>query len=49
MILKTGFEAVSEVLYSEYEAEGELIFEKIKNHRGTSFMIKKNPEVNICE
>ena len=38
---------MSEVLYSEYESGGEVIFERIKNHRGTSFMIKKNPEVNI--
>merc|ERR1711874_53594 len=44
---RLGFEAVSEVLYSEYEAEGERIFEKIKNHRGTSFMIKKNPEIHL--
>ena len=39
---------MSEVLYSEYQTDdGEFIFEKIKNHRGTTFMIKKNPEVNI--
>ena len=39
---------MSEVLYSEYQAEadGKKVFEKIKNHRGTTFMIKKNPEVS---
>ena len=37
---------MSEILYSEYQTDdGEFIFEKIKNHRGTTFMIKKNPEV----
>ena len=45
---RLGFQAVSEVLYSQYQAEtGELIFENIRSHRGTTFMIKHNIEVGI--
>jgi len=46
---RLGFEAVSEILYSQYEVEGEIIFESIKNHRGTTFMIKNNSEVQLTE
>ena len=42
---RLGFEAISEILYSQYEVDGEIIFESIKNHRGTTFMIKNNSEV----
>ena len=45
---RLGFEAVSEILYSEYEVDEEKIFENIKNHRGTAFMIKNNSEVIVC-
>ena len=44
---RLGFEAVSEILYSEYEVDEEKIFENIKNHRGTAFMIKNNSEVIV--
>ena len=42
---RLGFEAFSEILYSEYEVDGEKIFDPIKSHRGTTFMIKCNNEV----
>ena len=46
---RLGFEAFSEILYSEYEVDGEKIFEPIKSHRGTTFMIKCNNEVNLSK
>ena len=46
---RLDFKAVSEVLYSEYEVNGEKIFEPIKNHRGTTFMIKCNNEVKLVK
>ncbi|XP_023320089.1 dopamine N-acetyltransferase [Eurytemora carolleeae] len=44
---RLGFIVVAEFLYAEYEVDGELIFEKIKNHRGTVFMLKRLSEVTV--
>ena len=42
---RLGFQVASEFLYSDYEVEGEKVFEKIQNHRGTAFMTKSLVEV----
>lgn len=42
---RLGFQVASEFLYSDYEVEGVKVFEGIKNHRGTAFMIKQLVEV----
>ena len=42
---RLGFQVASEFLYADYEVDGEKVFEKIRNHRGTAFMIKHLSEV----
>ena len=44
---RLGFQVASEFLYSDYEVEGEKVFETIKNHRGTAFMTKQLSEVGF--
>jgi len=44
---RLGFQVSSEFLYSDYEVEGEKVFEKIKSHRGTAFMTKQLTEVQV--
>ena len=44
---RLGFTVASEFLYSDYEVEGEKVFEAIKTHRGTAFMTKQLVEVSL--